>query len=166
MAISIRPFIDSDAEAVFKIRAGAFVTQFFEELGPERCAAGINAYMPSDYQHMAQEMKFFIAEESGVPLGFCTIKRDDPETAELLFIYIDTKHLRRGIGSQLILHSEEWIRNNWPGVRTYVVDTGIPKYNGDFYRRMGFCDVGASQLPFPDLPTPALRLSKKLSSTD
>jgi N-acetylglutamate synthase-like GNAT family acetyltransferase len=162
MTISIRPFGDSDAETVFKLRAEAFVTQFFDELGPERCAAGINAYMPSDYRRMAKEMKFFIAEEDGRPVGFYTLKLDDPATAELLFIYIDTKNLRRGIGAQLIQHSESWIRNNWPDVRTYVVDTGIPKYNGDFYRRMGFSDAGNSKCPFPDLPIPALRLSKSI----
>ncbi len=162
MTISIRSFKDSDAETVFKLRAEAFVTQFFEELGPERCAAGVNAYMPNDYLRMAKEMKFFIAEDRGKPVGFYTIKLDDEKTAELLFIYIATKYLRQGIGSQLIHHSEEWIRKNWPTVRTYVVDTGIPKYNGDFYRRMGFVDSGASACPFPDLPIPALRLSKSL----
>ena len=105
MTILIRPFKDSDAETVFKLRAEAFVTQFFEELGPERCAAGINAYMPSDYLRMAKDMKFFIAEDSGTPIGFYTIKLDDEKTAELLFIYIATRNLRRGIGSQLIRHS-------------------------------------------------------------
>lgn len=162
MTISIRSFEDTDAETVFKLRASAFVTQFFEELGPDRCAAGINAYMPSDYLRMSKEMKFFIAEENGSPVGFYTVKLDDEHTAELLFIYIDTKHLRKGIGSQLILHSEDWIRKNWPKAKRYVVDTGIPKYNGDFYRRMGFKESGASKCPFPDLPIPALRLSKEL----
>ncbi len=162
MTISIRPFKDSDAETVFKLRAEAFVTQFYEELGPERCAAGINAYMPSDYLRMAKDMKFFIAEDQGAPVGFYTIKLDDEKTAELLFMYISTKSLRRGIGAQLIHHSEDWIRKNWTAVKTYVVDTGIPKYNGDFYRRMGFVDSGKSACPFPDLPIPALRLSKNL----
>lgn len=162
MAFSIRPFRDSDADTVFRLRAEAFVTQFFEELGPERCAAGVNAYMPSDYLRMATEMKFFIAEDTGIPLGFYTIKRIDESTAELLFIYVSTKYLRQGIGSRMIRHSEEWIRSNWPGVGTYLVDTGIPKYNGDFYRRMGFTDAGASACPFPNLPIPALRLSKRL----
>ncbi len=162
MTITIRPFKDCDAETVFKLRAEAFVTQFMEELGPERCAAGINAYMPSDYLRMAEEMKFFIAEDRGTPVGFYTIKLDDETTAELLFIYIATKNLRQGIGSLLIRHSEEWIRMNWPEVTTYVVDTGIPKYNGDFYRRMGFVETGKSACPFPDLPIPALRLSKRL----
>jgi GNAT superfamily N-acetyltransferase len=160
--VSIRPFRESDAEAVFKLRAEAFVTQFLEELGPERCAAVINAYMPSDYFRMAQEMKFFIAENAGAPIGFYAIKLDDEKTAELLFLYISTKSLRQGIGSQLIRHSEEWIRKNWPHAKTYVVDTGIPKYNSDFYRRMGFVDSGMSACPFPDLPIPALRLSKVL----
>ena len=162
MSISIRSFQDSDAEVVFKLRAQAFVTQFFEELGAEQVSAGINAYMPSDYQRMAKEMKFFIAEESEVPVAFYTIKREDTETAELLFIYIDTKYLRRGIGAELVRHSESWIRSNWKEVQTYVVDTAIPKYNGDFYRRMGFVEIGSSECPFPGMPVSAIRLSKQL----
>ena len=162
MNIVLRPFVDSDAETVFRLRAAAFVTQFMDELGPERCAAGINTYMPSDYVRMSREMKFFIAEDRGAPIGFYTLKLDDPKTAELLFIYLDSKYLKRGIGSQLIKHSEAWIRANWPAVETYVVDTAIPKYNGDFYRRIGFKDSGSSECPFPDAPTPALRLSKSV----
>lgn len=121
MAISIRPFEKTDAETVFKLRAAAFVTQFLNELGPERCAAGINAYKPSDYARMAESMQFFIAEEAGTQVGFYTIRLDDLHTAELLFIYIANSHLHRGIGRELIRHSEEWIRKNWPDVRTSLV---------------------------------------------
>lgn len=162
MSITIRSFVDDDAETVFKLRAEAFVLKFLGELGAERCVAGINAYMPSDYLRMAKEMQFFIAEAASVPVGFYAVRLDDETTAELLFLYVSAKCHRQGVGSKLIRHSEDWIRENWPGVTDYVVDTGIPKYNGDFYRRMGFIDSGDSACPFPDMPIPALRLSKKL----
>lgn len=55
----VRRFEPEDAEVLFRIRADAFVREFCSELGPKAVAAGIKAYMPSDYVRMGHTMCTF-----------------------------------------------------------------------------------------------------------
>ena len=160
--IRIRRFEARDAEICFKIRSDAFIQKFYGELGLREISAGVNAFMPNDYIHMAQSMPFFVAEEAGDIIGFFTIERKDTEVAELPLIYIDLKHLGRKIGRAFIEYIEAWIKTNWPGVTTLIVDTVIPEYNSGFYRKSGFLPHGNAVCHFPAMDVPALRLMKKL----
>ena len=160
----IRPFQSDDAEFCFKIRASAFIHEFYDEIGPEAVAAGVNAYMPGDYIRMAQRVAFFIIEEDNRRIGFFTVKRVNETTAELPLIYLDLNHLGKGIGSQCIRFMEEWILSHWTEVDTFFVDTVIPEYNGAFYQKMGFAPEGEVACHFPDLTVSALRLSKRLET--
>ncbi|MBC8253279.1 MAG: hypothetical protein H8E35_04535, partial [Ardenticatenia bacterium] len=78
--ITIRPFRPEDAEACFRIRAEAYIREFYEELGPEAVAAGVNAYMPDDYVSMSETMPSFVAELDGDVAGFCMIRFLDATT--------------------------------------------------------------------------------------
>lgn len=110
--MNIRPFAPEDAEFCFKVRTTAFIQEFYGALSPEAVAAGVNAYMPSNYIRMAGEMPFFIVEDKGQPRGFFAIKRKGRDTAEVALIYIELGHLGRGMGKACIQFIENWLASH------------------------------------------------------
>lgn len=160
--MNIRRFKRADAEFCFKVRANAFIRKFYDEIGPEAVAAGVNAYMPEDYIRMAEEAPLFIIEEKRHRIGFFMIKQIDRTTAELHLIYLDLNYLGKGIGAQCVRFMEDWILSEWKGVNTFIVDTIIPEYNRKFYEKMGFTPVEEVVCTFPDLALKSLRLKKQL----
>ena len=161
--MKIRPFSPMDAQLCFKMRSNAFIQEFYGELNPEEVAAAVNAFMPNDYIRMAAEMPFFIVEQDGTPVGFFTLKRKDLNTAELPLIYIDLESLGQGIGSDCIDYIERWLSSNWKEVNTLIVDTVIPKYNGGFYKKVGFVLSEDTFCEFGGQKVKALRLVKKIN---
>ena len=161
--MKIRPFSPMDAQLCFKMRSNAFIQKFYGELKPEDVAAAVNAFMPNDYIRMAAEMPFFIAEQDGTPVGFFALKRRDPSTAELPLIYIDLENLGQGIGSDCIDYIERWLSSSWREVNTLIVDTVIPKYNGGFYKKVGFVPSEDTFCEFGGRKVKALRLVKKIN---
>lgn len=131
--MNIRKFKPGDAEACFRLRSNAFIQKFHGELSLQEIASAVNTYMPNDYIQMAEEMPFFIVEESDDVIGFFNLRRKDSRTAELPLIYIDLDNLGIGIGSACIEYIERWLSSNWKEVTTLIVDTVIPKYNSKFY---------------------------------
>ncbi|MFC2031109.1 GNAT family N-acetyltransferase [Chloroflexota bacterium] len=161
-SISIRPFRSEDSEACFRIRAEAYIREFYEYLGPEGVAAGVNAFMPGDYVTMAQTMPTFVADLDGRVAGFCVIRFVDAATADLLLIYVNLAHLSQGIGTGLAQHAEAWLLEHQPQVYELVVDTVIPRYNQAFYERLGFQPIAEHPFEFPGKTVRAVRLSKRL----
>ena len=161
--IKIRRFKSSDAELCFKIRIQAFIKKFYGELSPEEVAAGINAYLPEDYIRMAKNSEFFMVENKYQAIGFFTLKKLSISKAEIPLIYIDLNHLHQGIGTSCIHYIEEWIRNNWKKVRTLIVETIIPRYNGGFYQKIGFTPVNDTVCYLEEMSVKALRLKKSLN---
>jgi hypothetical protein len=101
-SLQIRPFESSDAEFCFRLRAEAFIKIFYDEIGPEAVAAGVNAYMPADFVRMAKTMPWFVAQDRFEPIGFCTIRMLDTQTSELLFLYVKLSRIGQGVGSYLL----------------------------------------------------------------
>jgi len=163
-SIHLRYFKSRDAEICFKIRSAAFIQKFHQELGARATAAGVNTFMPDDYVRMAETAPFFVAEDSGRVIGFCTIERKDTRVAEIPLIYIELNQLGKQIGQILIEYIEQWVTANWPEVTTLMVDTVIPKYNGGFYKKVGFIPAGDAICTFAELQVRALRFEKKLGS--
>ena len=161
--MEIRPFRHEDALFCFKLRSRAFIEKFYGELQPEEVTAGINAYLPDDYMRVAEQMPFFIVEENGRRVGFFNLKRKDPTSADLPFLYIDLDRNGRGIGSACIDYIRTWLKSNWKGVSRLIVDTIIPGYNGGFYRKMGFIPSGDSFCEFPGRKVKAKRLMMPIS---
>ena len=54
--MKIRVFMPSDADFCFRVRSSAFIQKFYNEIGSEAVTAGVNAFMPSDYILMAEEV--------------------------------------------------------------------------------------------------------------
>ena len=162
--MNIRKFKPDDAETCFRLRSNAFIQKFHNELSLQEIASAVNAYMPNDYIRMAEEMPFFIVEESDKMLGFFNLIRKDARTAELPLIYIDLDTLGKGIGSACIDYIEQWLSSNWKEVTNLIVDTVIPKYNSKFYEKVGFKPIGGTYCEFLGRKIKALRLAKKLSN--
>lgn len=160
--INIRRFKPQDAEACFKIRSEAFILEFSNDLDPEAVAAAVNAYMLSDFVSMSQDMVFFVAEIDNDPVGFCVVRMIDAATAELFLIYVQRKHLKRGIGSRMLSFVESRLRENSPGLSSLVADTVIPDYNRGFYEKYGFITEGEKAYSFLDKEVCAVRFRKKL----
>ncbi len=162
--MNIRQFKPDDAESCFRLRSNAFIQKFRHELSPQEIAFAVNAYMPNDYIRMAEEMPFFIVEQSDNIIGFFNLKRKDSRTAEFPQIYIALDTLGKGIGSACIEYIEQWLSSNWEEVTTLIVETVIPKYNSKFYKKVGFKPIGYTFCEFLGHRIKALRLTKKLSN--
>ena len=162
----IRPFEPEDAEFCFKTRAEAYIVTFRDELEPEIIAECVNALMPGDYVQMAGEQPFFIVTEKDERMAFFTFNQMNNRSAELPLLFVRLTHLQRGIGKLCIRFMEEWIVTHWPGTEEIIVDTIIPKYNGEFYKRVGFIPEGESYCHFPNQDVKALRLVKKLATAN
>jgi GNAT superfamily N-acetyltransferase len=162
MTIAARRFRAEDAAFCFRCRASAFIVAFRHELSPHVVAAGVNAYLPSDYVRMAETDRVFIVERDGRPVGFFTIRRLGPSTAEIPLIYFDLDHLGQGLGTWSIGFVRTWIRTQWPEVTTLVVDTVIPDYNGGFYRKCGFRRTCVTTCKLLGLQVPAVRFEMAL----
>ncbi len=159
--VNFRFFTPRDAEFCFKVRSRAFIEKFYGELSPGAVSAGVNALM-DDYIRMAEKTPFFIVEVEGRRVGFFTIRREGGSASEIPLIYLDDQYLGRGLGKACIQFIEKWLASNWPEVRRLFVDTVIPRYNAEFYRKMGFTPGERVVCHFPDLEVTALRLRKEL----
>ena len=161
-SLSFRPFIIHDAEFCFKVRSRAFIEKFYGELSPREIVVCVNAYMPADYIRLSKEMPFFIVEALEKPVGFFTLEQINFSTAELALIYIDVDHIGEGIGSACVQFLEQWLIFNWSEVKDLIVRTIIPKYNGGFYRKLGFKPEKEIFCDYPGLSINALQLRKTI----
>lgn len=162
--LTVRRFREDDAGFCFKVRSRAFIIEFYAELGPEAVAAGVNAYMPSDFVELATRQECFVVQSDDRPIGFFNLRREDLTRVEIPLIYLDLRCLGQGVGSWCMRFIEEWVRANWSEVTTLFLDTIIPEYNGGFYRKMGYREVGTTICRFPDSDVPAVRFEKQLLS--
>jgi ribosomal protein S18 acetylase RimI-like enzyme len=160
--VVIRPFQTQDADACFRIRSDAFVQVFYDLLGPEVTAAGVNAYMPHDFASMAQNLPTFVATLQDEPVGFLMLRIHDLRTAELFLLYIRLAHLRRSIGTQLVRHTESWLHVQYPKMLEIFVDTIVPGYNAGFYERLGYATVGEHLYRLSGKSVRAIRLRKRM----
>lgn len=164
--MNVRKFRPDDAESCFRLRSNAFIQKFYGELTPQEVSAAVNAYMPNDYIRMVEEIPFFIVEQNGSTIGFFTLRRQDTTTAELPLIYIDLDNLGKGIGSACIDYIEKWLSSSWDEVKALIVDTVIPRYNGGFYKKLGFIPIEDTFCNFGGHKIKALRLIKRLNIGD
>jgi GNAT superfamily N-acetyltransferase len=161
--IEIKRFWPSDAEDCFRIRASAFIKLFYDEIGSDAVAKGVNAFMPADYIRFAEKQPVFVAFEDLTPVGFIAARFIDQSTIEILFLYVHLDFLGKGIGTMLISHFESWLGKHHKRLQQILVDTAVPKYNQRFYEKIGYSKVGNSECQYPDGSISAVRLAKKLS---
>lgn len=150
--------------ACYRMRDEAFREIFAPSLGEAATAAGIRAYPPETFARMLSSMRSFMAEQKDSPVGFSAVKLINPMTAELSYLYVRRGLEGRGIGKQLLTFSENWLIRHHPEVRSLVLDTIVPAYNGPFYSKMGFVIDGERMLPYPDMPVKTMLMRKDLAA--
>jgi ribosomal protein S18 acetylase RimI-like enzyme len=160
--LGIRPCTPEEIDACLRLRAEAFIQIFHAEIGPQAVAAGVTAYPPSRMAALMEEMPCHVVAREERVVGFLLPQRLDATTVEIVMLYIDPDHVRRGIGARLLRHLETWLREHEPTVTRLVLDTIIPRYNQAFYERMGFAATGRSCCAYHALRVPAVRLEKRV----
>jgi len=119
------------------------------------------------YVDSIDRMPTFLAAESGAIIGFLTVCRHFPVSAEIYVMAIARKHHRLGIGRCLIDRAEAWLCSE--GVRFLQVKTlsashPDPNYASTrrFYERMGFSPL-EELITLWDPSNPCLLLVKTLA---
>lgn len=159
-SIAFRPFTPFDTRACYDMRRQAFQSVFSGELSPEDLMAGADAYDLDEFGSLIGGMVTFVATYDTQPIGFCTVRSLDATTDEILYLYVKRDYNKRGIGSGLVRHVEDWIRENHPDVSKLVLDTAVPGYNLAFWEKMGYSVVGEGTCIYPVGRVPAVRLVK------
>ncbi len=118
------------------------------------------------YVDSIDRMPTFLAAEPGAIIGFLTVCRHFPMSAEIYVMAIDREHHRLGIGRRLIDRAEAWLRSE--GVRYLQVKTlsashPDPHYAATrrFYERVGFSPLEEFKTLW-DPSNPCLLLVKAL----
>jgi GNAT superfamily N-acetyltransferase len=84
-----------------------------------------------------------VAEDDSRPVGLAWVRIDpaDAEVAELYQVWVDPTYRRRGVGRLVVDSALDWART--AGVRQMVLSVALgPSSALDFYRRLGFIEVG------------------------
>lgn len=160
--MNFRKFKNTDARFCFACRSNAFIQKFYDEIGAEGVSICVNTYMPEDYILMGKEIEVFIIEDELKEIGFFTLKKTKDGKAEMPLIYFDLNEIGKGYGAQTIHFIEQWIKEYWPEVKVFFLDTIIPKYNSGFYKKMGFTFAGESQCNFGNRIIKSVHFEKTL----
>ncbi len=160
--MTVREFESEDAEFCFRVRAAAFIEKFYAEVGPRVVSLCVSEHMPRDFIRLSEQIKIFIAEDSGKRVGFFSIKRTGHDSVEIPFIYFDLARANLGYGRKCIAYIDEWIRANWNDVKRIFLDTIVPVYNGGFYEKMGYKETGESFCVYSDCKVRARRYEKRV----
>ena len=88
----------------------------------------IRAYLP--------DSRCFVAMDRGAPVGACVVQMIAPAVYELMSIAVAPEHQRKGIGSELLAHAVNSVRDM--GARRFEVGTGTFGYQLAWYQRAGF----------------------------
>lgn len=160
--IAIHDYGVSDGVTCHRLRRDAFLEVFSEILPDKDVRAGADSYDVSEFADRIGTMETIVATMEGNIVGFCTIRIDSPECAEVLYLYIDPQHRGAGIGSSLIHHAEKRVSDSYPGLASLYLDTVVPEYNRGFWEAMGYRYIGPSTCDYPNAKIPADRLEKKI----
>ena len=158
----IRRFEPGDGPACHAMRREAFLKVFSAELEGDAIEAGADAFDVTGFGQLLGSTDSFVAIEEGERVGFCTIRYPHPETAEILYVYVDLARVGRGIGKRLVGHAERWITEKHPEVTSIILDTAVPKYNRAFYEKLGYQELGPTVCRYPTGAVAAVRLVKRL----
>lgn len=121
-----------------------------------------------DYCQNVAELPTFTAKDGPTPVGILAIKEHFPESAEIYVMGVRPQWRRRGVGTSLLWHAEEWLvseRVEFLQVKTLAESRRNSCYHETraFYRKVGFAPLEE----FEDLwseANPCLMLIKTLSS--
>lgn len=121
------------------------------------------------YAHDSGVLPTFAAAESDRLLGFLTLREHFPAAWEVHCIAVSARDHRRGLGTALLAHAEQWLLTR--GAEFLQVKTIAPSHTSapyaqtrQFYLNRGFTPLEV----FPTLwrpENPALQMIKRLHAT-
>jgi len=165
-ATAIRDFTPADGVVCHSLRRSAFLGAFSASLAPDAALAGAGSYDVAEFAERIAALETLIATIGESVVGFCTIRVDPPDRAEVLYLYIDSQRHGAGIGSRLVHESERRVLSSHPAITTLYLDTAVPNYNQAFWERMEYRYVGSSTCSYPSSRIPAVRLEKAVDYRD
>lgn len=117
----------------------------------------------------AEVLPTFAARRADRLIGFLTVKRHFPSSAEIHVVAVHKDHHRRGIGRRLLAATENWLRRE--GVRLLGVKTISESCTDPFYARTRQFYLDQGFEPFEEMPrfwneaNPCLLMVKHLGVT-
>jgi ribosomal protein S18 acetylase RimI-like enzyme len=161
MSALIRPALTEDVPAIATVGRASFTWAFGHLYQEGTLARYLEAtYSPAKIaRSLAKPANtYFVAEVEGRVLGFLKLKHDCPHPSgkgpgvpwQTQKLYVEPGTLRAGIGRQLMLAGEAWMRQSGAGSTWLVV------YQGNdsairFYESLGFRQLGVEFHDFEDL---------------
>jgi ribosomal protein S18 acetylase RimI-like enzyme len=159
-AVTIRPYEPSDGAACHALRRDAFLVAFRDHLPADLVRQGVESYDAAAFRELVGSLLTYVAERSGEIAGFCTMRPDGPDAAELLYLYIGAGARGLGLGTRLVRYAEDALLKRYPTVATIHLVTAVPDYNQAFWEHQGYAYAGRSVCEYPDGGIPAVRLEK------
>ena len=164
--MEIRNYRSGDGAVCHELRRDAFLSIFSRSLPPDVVQTGADSYNVTEFAQRISTMKTYIALESDVVVGFCTIRILLPTRGELLYLYVGADHRGTGIGTRLAREAEQRVSSSFPELETIFLDTAVPEYNQVFWERIGYRLVGPSSCDYPTGRIPAVCLEKRVKRLD
>ncbi|MCH2138605.1 MAG: GNAT family N-acetyltransferase [Phycisphaerales bacterium] len=121
------------------------------------------------YRETIDRLPTFVARRGDEVVGFFTVERHFPESAELHVLGVLEPHHGTGVGRALLTHAEEWLLDDgctWLQVKT-VAEARKCKYydrTRGWYLAMGFDPLQVFPLLW-DESNPCLQLVKRLDQS-
>lgn len=148
MAISVRPVVESDVDAVADLAA-----QLGYDIEPSLLKTRLSKI------RMRPDHRFLVAQLDGRAIGWLHAKLSEyVETDPFVVIgglVVDKGHRRRGVGRMLLEHAEAWAREQ--GCAIVRLWSSAGRVNAHrFYERLGYVNI-KTQYSFAKALDPAAR---------
>jgi GNAT superfamily N-acetyltransferase len=105
---SIRRALTSDLEQVCTLHRESIRRLCSSSYGPRQIAAWTEGLHPDRYLGAVEKLEFFVAESSGMVVGFCIL---DLQNAEVNAVYVHPGFVGQHVGTALLSHAEGLARD-------------------------------------------------------
>ena len=135
--VVIRRAVAEDWDNAMELAFRVFLKYEAEEYGPEGTRNFAQFLTDEDLKKMflAGEYLLFVAETEGKLVGLISLRSKN----HISLLFVDEKYHRKGIGTALVKHLQEYMLQNTKQQKLTVFASpyGVP-----FYHKTGFADIG------------------------
>ena len=136
--VVIRKATAEDWEGAMELAFRVFLKYEAEEYGPEGIRNFAQFITDEDLKKMflAGEYLLFVAEADGKLVGLISLRSKN----HISLLFVDEKYHRKGIGTGLVKHLQEYMLQN---TKHTTITVNASPYGIPFYHQLGFHDTGA-----------------------
>ena len=135
--VLIRKAAEDDWESAMELAFRVFLKYEAEEYGPEGVRNFAQFVTDEDLKKMflVGEYLMFVAEAEGKLVGLISLRSGN----HISLLFVDEKYHRKGIGTRLVKHLQEYMLQNTEQQKltVFAAPYGVP-----FYHKTGFVDIG------------------------